>query len=213
MFCGSDQGLSPTYAEEAGRLASALAAAKIGLVYGGGATGLMGIVARTLKNYGGYVTGIIPQELLSTEQLFSDLDVRHVVNSYHERKMLMYHLSDGFIVLPGGPGTLEELMEHLTWMHRGRSYKPVYIINQSGYWNPLFQMFRSMQETGFISHDFDCRYSICESASDAICDFLRRPVSPASPQYRRSNEKSSADVARLERTQDHPPRPPDVERK
>jgi uncharacterized protein (TIGR00730 family) len=171
VFCGSSPGISPIYAEEAARLADALAEAGIGLVYGGGGTGLMGVLARTLKNHGGHVTGIVPRAL-DDEQIFNESDVLHVVNSYHERKMLMYHLSDGFVALPGGLGTLEELMEHLTWMHRGRSRKPVYIINQSGYWGPLLQMFESMQRAGFISADLSSRYSVCRSACDAISEFV-----------------------------------------
>lgn len=163
------------YAEEAVRLASLLVEAEIGLVYGGGGTGLMGEIARAVKNYGGHVTGVIPQALLNAENILisSELDALHVTNSYHERKMLMYHLSDGFIALPGGPGTLEELIEHLTWMHRGRSYKPVYIVNQSGYWDPLLTMFDAMQNSGFISFDLNSTYSVCESSQAAIYDFIQ----------------------------------------
>jgi uncharacterized protein (TIGR00730 family) len=178
VFCGSSPESSPIYAQEAVSLAGALAEARINLIYGGGGTGLMGEVARTLKSRGGHVTGIVPRALLNGEngeEIFRDLDVLHIVDSYHERKMLMYHLSDGFVTLPGGPGTLEELMEHLTWMHRGQrhSRKPVYIVNQSGYWDPLLRMFESMQKSGFISADLNSRYSIYQSACEAISDFTR----------------------------------------
>ncbi|MGY4101244.1 LOG family protein [Nocardia sp. R16R-3T] len=176
VLCGSGAGISTIYIEEAVRLAGALAEAGIGLVYGGGGAGLMGVVARSLKSRGGHVTGVVPQVLFSEEEFIDESDLLHVVNSYHERKMLMYYLSDGFIVLPGGPGTLEELMEHLTWMHRGRTPKPVYIINQAGYWDPLLQMFESMQDRGFISHDLNSKYLICESSCDAVSDFMYGPV-------------------------------------
>lgn len=182
VFCGSRSGVNPVYVQEATRLAVALAEANIGLVYGGGGAGLMGVVARTVKEYGGHVTGIVPRVLYDDEELFKDfvgLDSLHLVNSYHERKMLMYHLSDGFIILPGGTGTLEELMEHLTWMHRGRSHKPVYIINQAGYWDPLLQMFASMETAGFISSEVKDRYSSCESIADALSDFGQRSVGSA----------------------------------
>lgn len=169
------------YVEEAESLASALAEARIGLVYGGGNTGVMGALANKLKSYGGHVTAIVPKALLNHDEIFSKLDSLHVVDSYHERKMLMYHLSDGFVVLPGGPGTLEELMEHLTWMHRGRSHKPVYMINQSGFWDPLLQMFEAMKKGGFASSDLNKRYSICGSAYDAIHDFTRGPAGAPLP--------------------------------
>jgi uncharacterized protein (TIGR00730 family) len=171
VFCGSSPGSSPMYVEEATNLGNALAEARIGLVYGGGGVGSMGAVARALKENGGHVTGVVPQSLLDSEPILDPLDALHVVSSYHERKMLMYHLSDGFVVLPGGPGTLEELMEHLTWMHRGRQRKPVYVVNQMGYWDPLLEMFDSMRRSGFISSDFSTRYSIFGSAYDAIADF------------------------------------------
>lgn len=172
VFCGSSPFARPDYFGEATILGHLLAEKQIGLVFGGGGTGLMGALARAARQNSGHITGVVPQSLIGKEILFDEYDLLHITNSYHERKMLMYHLSDGFFVLPGGPGTLEELMEHLTWMHRGRICKPVYVVNHLGYWDPLLQMFEKMRETGFIATFLSDRFSTFNSAHDAVSDFI-----------------------------------------
>ena len=103
-----------------------MAEAQIGLVYGGGGNGLMGAVAQTVRDFGGHVTGIIPASLLEIENALETINERFVTNGFHERKMLMFNLSDGFVALPGGVGTLEELVEQLTWTQLGHHDKPVF---------------------------------------------------------------------------------------
>ena len=123
-----------------------MAEAGIGLVYGGGGNGLMGTVAAAVLDHGGHVTGIIPASLLELENALDNISERYVTNGFHERKMLMFNLSDGFVALPGGVGTLEELVEQLTWAQLGHHDKPIFIVNTKGYWNLLLQMFDSMRD-------------------------------------------------------------------
>ena len=107
------------------RLAASMAEAGIGLVYGGGGNGSMGTVAGAVRDHGGHVTGIIPASLLELENALDNINERYVTNGFHERKMLMFNLSDGFVALPGGVGTLEELVEQLTWAQLGHHDKPI----------------------------------------------------------------------------------------
>lgn len=174
VFCGSNLGSEPAYALEAGELAAALGAANLGLVFGGGGTGLMRVLAEAFQAHGGRTIGVVPNALINTENVFERLDERYVVNSYHERKMLMYHLSDAFVALPGGPGTLEEILEHLTWMHRGHVHKPVYLINTGGYWNGLLTLFDTMRDQGFMADQLTERCVIFNSSSQAVSDFVAR---------------------------------------
>jgi uncharacterized protein (TIGR00730 family) len=174
VFCGSNLGTEPAYASDARALAAALRAAGLGLVFGGGGTGLMRVLAEAFQAHGGRAIGVVPNALINTENAFERLDERYVVNSYHERKMLMYHLADAFVALPGGPGTLEELLEHLTWMHRGRVFKPVYLINTDGYWNGLITMFNKMRDQGFIADQMTERCAIFSSSPEAVDDFVAR---------------------------------------
>lgn len=174
VFCGSSAGAIADYADDARLLAKALVDARIDLVFGGGGTGLMRTLAEAVRGWGGRTIGVVPNVLIGTDDVFEALDHQYVVRSYHERKMLMYQLSDAFIALPGGPGTLEELLEHLTWMHRGNVEKPVYLINVSGYWNSLLKMFDDMTAAGFIAGGLTGRCEIFESSPLAVRDFLDR---------------------------------------
>jgi uncharacterized protein (TIGR00730 family) len=174
VFCGSSIGVSHVFADDARLLAGAVVDSGMQLVFGGGGTGLMRTLAEAVQSRGGQVIGIIPEVLLNTENVFEALDQRYIVRSYHERKMLMYQLSDAFIALPGGPGTLEELLEHLTWMHRGNVQKPVYLINVSGYWQSFLQMFDEMRASGFISDSLTDRCIVFDSSALAIRDLISR---------------------------------------
>ena len=150
VFCGAAAGNDPRYAAAAGDLGRALAARSIELVTGGGKVGLMGVVADATLAAGGRVIGIIPRFLEEREVAHRGLTELHVVESLHERKALMHQLSDGFIVLPGGFGTLDELMESVTWAQLGLHAKPIGIVNVAGYFDELLAFVEGAQEAGFI---------------------------------------------------------------
>lgn len=150
VFCGASPGADPRFAEAARALAEALVRRGLGIVYGGGAVGLMGEVAEAARAAGGEVTGVIPQHLVDREIGHRGLDDLRVVGSMHERKALMAELSDQFIALPGGYGTLDELCEMLTWgqlrLHPGR----VGLLNVDGFFDPLLDFFDRCARDGFL---------------------------------------------------------------
>jgi uncharacterized protein (TIGR00730 family) len=141
VFCGSSQGRHPDYGAAAEQMGRELARRKIGLVYGGGNVGLMGIIADAVLNAGGEAQGVIPENLMAREAGHRGLTKLHVVRSMHERKALMADLSDAFIAMPGGFGTLEEFCEVVTWAQLGLHAKPCGILNVLGYYSPLLAMF------------------------------------------------------------------------
>ncbi len=150
VFCGASSGRSPAYADAARAFGAALAGRGLGLVYGGGRVGLMGAVADAALAAGGEVIGVIPQELVDRELAHDGLTELRVVGSLHERKALMAELSDAFVALPGGFGTLDELMEQLTWSQLGLHDKPIGLYDVEEYWRPLIALARHAMETGFI---------------------------------------------------------------
>jgi uncharacterized protein (TIGR00730 family) len=150
VFCGSSPGHDPRYLEAARLMGRALAERGLGLVYGGGSVGLMGAVADAALAAGGQVTGVIPQVLQIRELAHGGLTALHVVGSMHERKALMAELSDGFVALPGGMGTLEELSEVLTWAQLGLHARPVGLLDVAGYYQPLIRFFDQAVEAGFL---------------------------------------------------------------
>ena len=137
VFCGSSSGNRPAYASAACELGALLARRGIGLVYGGGNVGLMGIIADAALAAGGDVIGVMPQSLVEREVAHPGLTTLHVVRTMHERKQLMHDLSDAFIALPGGLGTLEEFFEVLTWGQLGMHAKPCGILDVEGYFEPM----------------------------------------------------------------------------
>ena len=137
VFCASSPGARPEYAAAATAVGQLLAAEGIGLVYGGGAVGLMGVVADAALGAGGEVIGVIPEDLFAREVGHGGVTDLRVVGSMHERKQLMFDLSDGFIALPGGLGTLEETFEVLTWAQLGMHAKPIAVLDTAGYYRPL----------------------------------------------------------------------------
>ncbi len=151
VFCGSSAGTNPVYRAAAIELGTALAAAKIELVYGGGHVGLMGAVADAVLAAGGTVIGVIPRTLAEREVAHAGLTQLHVVESMHERKALMADLSDGFVALPGGFGTFEEFCEAVTWVQLGIQAKPCYLLDVNGYYEPLIAMFDRAVEDGFVN--------------------------------------------------------------
>jgi uncharacterized protein (TIGR00730 family) len=152
VFCGSSEGNRPGVHRLAEHLGGLLAARGIGLVYGGAKVGVMGRVADAVLEGGGEVTGVLPGGLFSREVPHDGLTQLHVVDGMHERKALMYSLADGFIALPGGFGTLDELFEAATWnqlkLHEPR--KPITLLDDDGFWTPLLAMADAMVEAGFV---------------------------------------------------------------
>ena len=170
VYCGSGNGSDPAFKSAAIELGEAFARNQIRLVYGGGNVGLMGTIARTVIDNGGLVTGIIPEFLKAREVMFSDADETIVVPDMHTRKMLMFEKSDGFVALPGGVGTLEELVEQLTWSQLGRHDKPIMLANINGFWDPLLTLFDHMRDFKFIREEFEVTYKTF-NAIDPLADF------------------------------------------
>ena len=150
VYCGSGPGSSPRFVESAIALGKIFAENNIRLVYGGGSVGLMGAVAESTLDHGGAVTGIIPDFLRSREHMLTRVQEMIVTPDMHERKRLMFEHSDAFVALPGGIGTLEELVEQMTWQQLGRHTKPVLLANIDGFWEPLIALLAHMRETEFI---------------------------------------------------------------
>src|SRR3954463_781098 len=150
VYCGSGPGTNPHFMETAAAFGRALAANGVGLVYGGGSIGLMGAVAKAVLDHRGTVTGIIPDFLTRREHALGGAQELIVTNDMHERKRLMFERSDAFVALPGGIGTLEELVEQLTWQQLGRHAKPILIADIDGFWEPLLALLAHMRQTQFI---------------------------------------------------------------
>jgi uncharacterized protein (TIGR00730 family) len=150
VYCGSAEGLDPAYLEAANIFGTALAREKICLVYGGGGIGMMGAVADAVQNAGGSVLGVIPEFLIVREQAKDNGRELLVVPDMHVRKRVMFDKADAFVALPGGIGTLEELVEQLAWLQLEQHKKPLILANIKGFWNPLIALFRHLQTEGFV---------------------------------------------------------------
>jgi hypothetical protein len=150
VYCGSGPGTNPEFVKAASAFGKTLAQNGVGLVYGGGSVGLMGAVAAGAIENGGKVTGIIPTFLTKREQVLKDAQEVIVTKDMHERKRLMFEHSDAFVAFPGGVGTLEELVEQMTWSQLGRHSKPILLANIDGFWNPLLVLIDHMKQTEFI---------------------------------------------------------------
>tara|TARA_Y100000780_G_scaffold38561_1_gene31104 strand:+ start:86 stop:775 length:690 start_codon:yes stop_codon:yes gene_type:complete len=153
VYCGSQPGRNPAYREAARILGQMMAASGIGLVYGGGTRGIMGTVADAVMSNGGKVTGIIPEFLMdkeATRHSLGQLDELVVTADMHERKHLMFDRSDAFVALPGGIGTLEEIIEIMTWAQLGRHTKPIVLADVGNFWKPLESLIDHMKDQGFI---------------------------------------------------------------
>jgi uncharacterized protein (TIGR00730 family) len=150
VYCGSGPGTNPRFVEAATAFGKILAENGVRLVYGGGSIGLMGAIATSVLDHGGFVTGIIPDFLTSRENALARVQELVVTHDMHERKRLMFERSDAFVALPGGIGTLEELVEQLTWQQLGRHSKPILIADVDGFWEPLLVLLAHMRATQFI---------------------------------------------------------------
>ena len=168
VYCGSGEGNNPAYADAARELGRSLAANTIGLVYGGGGLGLMGQVAQSTLQAGGYVTGIIPKFLSEREHMLRDADELIITEDMHARKRLMFERSDAFVALPGGIGTLEELVEQLTWSQLGRHAKPIVVADIANFWSPFLNLLQHMKEDAFIRPGLEVSFTVVDSAAKIV---------------------------------------------
>ena len=168
VYCGSGFGGDPAFADAARRLGTSLARAGVKLVYGGGNVGLMGTVAGATLDAGGHVTGIIPDFLKSRERMLDAVQETIVVSDMHTRKKLMFDRADAFVALPGGIGTLEELVEQLTWAQLGQHRKPILLLSVNGFWDPLITLSDHMRGQGFIREGLDLNYLIGDDPDDVV---------------------------------------------
>lgn len=168
LFCGSRSGRDPLFADEARRLGACLAERGHRLVYGAGDRGLMGEAARAMQKAGGRILGVVPQHLVDWEAGKRDIDEYFVVETMHERKKLMFDRSDAVIALPGGPGTLDELIEVLTWRQLGLHERPVVVVNAAGYWDPLLALFEHVAAHGFVEPRFRSFFEVVPDAQTAV---------------------------------------------
>jgi uncharacterized protein (TIGR00730 family) len=168
IFCGSRLGNRPIYRSHAARVATLLAERGIGIVYGGGSIGLMGVVADAALRAGGEVIGVIPEVLMAREFAHPNLTRLHIVRTMHERKALMSDLADGFIALPGGFGTLDELFEIVTWAQLGIHSKPVVLLNSGDYYQHLLASLRHAVDEGFIAPEHAGLLVVTDDPEDAV---------------------------------------------
>ena len=172
VYCGASMGADPVYADAARALAQALVEHNIALVYGGGKVGLMGVIADEVLRLGGDVTGVIPQALLAREVGHAGLTRLFVVKDMHERKAMMAQLSDGFIAMPGGMGTLEELFEMVTWAQLGIHAKPIGLLNVNGFYDGLRAFVGHQVAEGFVRPEHE-DLMIADSDPDLLIQRLR----------------------------------------
>lgn len=173
VYCGSSPGTDPRFAEAAQAFGAILAEHDIRLIYGGGSVGLMGTIATTVLAQGGQVTGIIPDFLAEKERPMAELQELIFTRDMHERKRIMFERSDAFVAFPGGIGTLEELVEQLTWAQLGRHKKPILIANINGFWNPLQALLDHMKDLAFI-HNANNINMLCADRVEDILPTLRK---------------------------------------
>lgn len=168
VYCGSSAGNDPAFAKAAEVLGKSFAQDGIRLVYGGGSVGIMGAVARAVLDHGGTATGIIPEFLFRKERPQGLREDLVVTRDMHERKRRMFEAADAFVALPGGIGTLEELVEQLTWVQIGQHRKPVLLANINGFWEPLRDLLDHMEKRGFIYSGLNGNLLIADRAEDIL---------------------------------------------
>jgi uncharacterized protein (TIGR00730 family) len=190
VYCGSGPGTKPIFAQTARTFGRILAENGLRLVYGGGSVGLMGAIAESVIDHGGTVTGIIPDFLTAREFMFQRAQQMIVTRDMHERKRLMFEHADAFVALPGGVGTLEELVEQLTWQQLGRHSKPILLANVDGFWEPLLALLAHMRSTAFIRPTLAVNVLQAERVED-ILPKLRAAATLA----RDASKEMPADVA------------------
>lgn len=185
VYCGSSFGHDSRRRDEAARLGRRLAEDGITLVYGGGNVGLMGALAQASLAAGGRVIGILPRFLMRQEKGLRSLTRLEVVESMHARKERMFALADGFIVLPGGIGTLDETFEVLTWRQLGLHDKPIALVDSNGYWRPLLALLEGLVAEGFAPARMLELFRVADSAEEALASLLEAPepaIAPTAPE-------------------------------
>jgi uncharacterized protein (TIGR00730 family) len=175
VFCGSSDAADPAWLDAAGDLGRALAAADLRLVYGGGGVGLMGACARAAHAAGGRVLGIIPGFLVGKERALETVQ-HEVVASMHERKQRFFEESDGFVILPGGIGTLEEIVELLSWRRLDLHHMPVVFYSPDGFWDPLFALFQHTVDAKLTPPSFMGAWSVVDKVEDIVPALLAGPA-------------------------------------
>jgi hypothetical protein len=192
VYCGSGPGSDPAFVDAAQALGKILAENKIGLVFGGGSIGLMGELASAVLDHGGDVIGIIPKFLVNREHAMRRGEMV-VTQDMHERKQLMFEHADAFIALPGGVGTLEELVEQMTWAQLGRHEKPILIVNINGFWDPLCALLDHMEALEFIRPGLTVKYLV----ADKVEDILPKLIAAARATPEAAKEMKTADVEQM----------------
>jgi len=191
VFCGSGSGTDPTFAEAARQFGKILAEKRVGLVYGGGSLGLMGTLAMSVLDHGGRVTGVIPEFLTGRERVMGSAQEIIVTRDMHERKRIMFERADAFVALPGGIGTLEEVVEQITWAQLGRHRKPIVIANIGKFWNPLLALFDHMRALAFIRPGLDVECIVVERVEQILPKLA--VALRAMPQDERQREASTVE--------------------
>src|SRR5437660_458241 len=182
VYCASGPGNDPAFVAAAKNFGRVLATNGIRLVYGGGAVGLMGALAESVLDHGGAVTGVIPDFLVNREHMMARVQERVVTRDMHERKRVMFERADAFVALPGGVGTLEELVEQLTWGQLGRHKKPVLIVNIANFWEPLCQLLEQMERLDFIRAGLPVKLLVAERVEDILPKLLEAARSVSEPE-------------------------------
>jgi uncharacterized protein (TIGR00730 family) len=168
VYCGSGPGSNPAFVAAARLFGKILAENKVRLVYGGGSVGLMGELATSVLDHGGFVTGIIPDFLTGREKMLQRAQEVVVTRDMHERKRMMFERSDAFVALPGGIGTLEELVEQLTWSQLGRHQKPILAANIEQFWEPLCALLDHMENLQFIRAGLAVKLLVVDKVEDIL---------------------------------------------
>ncbi|MGA9000399.1 MAG: TIGR00730 family Rossman fold protein, partial [Pseudolabrys sp.] len=168
IYCGSGPGTDPAFVESAHAFGAVLAKNGIGLVFGGGSVGMMGTISKSVLDHGGEVTGIIPEFLVVREHAMRGADNLIVTRDMHERKRKMFEMADAFVAMPGGIGTLEEVVEQITWVQLGRHRKPILLANIKGFWDPLCALIDHMKGLEFIRGDLNFDLLVADRVADIL---------------------------------------------
>ncbi len=168
VYCGSGPGTDPAFIESARAFGAILAKNGVGLVFGGGSVGMMGAIAKSALDHGGTVTGIIPEFLVAREHAMRGADNLIVTRDMHERKRKMFEMADAFVAMPGGIGTLEEIVEQITWVQLGRHRKPILLANIKGFWEPLCALIDHMKSLEFIRGDLHFDLLVADTVEDIL---------------------------------------------
>jgi uncharacterized protein (TIGR00730 family) len=168
VYCGSGPGTDPAFVESGRTFGAILAKNGIGLVFGGGSVGMMGTISKSVREHGGKAIGVIPEFLVAREHATREADNLIVTRDMHERKRRMFELADAFVAMPGGVGTLEEIVEQITWVQLGRHRKPIMLANIKGFWDPLCGLIDHMKKLEFIRDDLYFDLLVADKVADIL---------------------------------------------